>query len=167
MTDDRWLEVEDDVADAVAHFSSACQIYRTFNFAAPGIEGYAASMAFMHAMQAGHTSFESALVRILTMLGEDRPSGDQWHADLIRRVARPLASRPAILTAEVAKAADETRRFRNVAVRNYAGFDVERAGPAVTAAEKLTVHLPNAIRMFRDTMDPGSSCDETPSSNGP
>jgi hypothetical protein len=44
-------------------------------------------MALMHALQSAHTSLESGLLRVLEMLGEERPVGEDWHAALIRRIA--------------------------------------------------------------------------------
>ena len=55
-------------------------------------------MAFMHAMYAGHTSMERALLRILEIQGEEAPSGRQWHADLIARVGMDVGNRSAVLT---------------------------------------------------------------------
>ena len=39
----------------------------------------------MHAMQAGHTSLESGMVRIMRMVGEVPPTGEDWHADVAKR----------------------------------------------------------------------------------
>ena len=47
-------------------------------------------MGFMHAIQAGHTSLENALLRILDLMDETRPRGDAWHADLIGRAGQEL-----------------------------------------------------------------------------
>jgi hypothetical protein len=104
-------------------------------------------------MQAGHTSLESALLRILDMRGEQRPAGEAWHADLIRRVSRPTGIRPAVLPADLAKAADRTRRFRHVAVRTYDQFEPEEAAGAVSAAGRLADGLEDAIARFRAATD--------------
>ncbi len=108
----------------------------------------------MHAMQSGHTSLEAALSRILDLLGEEMPSGRDWHADLIRRAARPMADRPEILPPVVAEAASETRRFRHVAMRSYGTFDPALAQPAVAAARLLAAGLANAVILFRKRVDP-------------
>jgi hypothetical protein len=76
------------------------------------------------------------------------------HADLIRRVARPLRNRPAVLTADLVDAADESRQFRNVAARAYDKFNQTKAGPAVAAARRLFDALPAAIARFRQAIDP-------------
>jgi hypothetical protein len=72
----------------VDHFSRAVQIYRAPGLHDDNMDGYVRRMAFMHAMLAGHTSLEQALLRILQIQGEEAPSGGQWHADLIQRAGR-------------------------------------------------------------------------------
>ena len=153
MSDARWIEIDAAVASAARHFSGAAQI---FDAARPGrgLRAYVTEMAFMHAMQAAHTSLESALVAILGLFGEEPPSGAQWHADLIRRVAQGVDARPPVLPDALAAAANETRQFRHVAARAYDDFDWERAGRAVTAARRLAAELPEAIRHFRNAADP-------------
>ena len=154
MTDGRWTDVAADFAAASEHFRSAADLYDLGGFDAPGLDGYRARMAFMHAMQAAHTSLEGGLVRILETIGEERPVGERWHADLIRRVGfeRP-GVRPRILDAELAAAADETRRFRNGAVRAY-DFDPDQAKPAIEAARRLADRLAAALQQFVAVLDP-------------
>ena len=65
MSDGRWFEVDRDVQTAVRHFRQSVALYREGGFDAPGLEGYRATMALMHALQSAHTSLESALLRIL------------------------------------------------------------------------------------------------------
>lgn len=114
-------------------------------------------MAFMHAVQAGHTSLEAALLRILDILDEEKPTGDQWHRDLISRAIVDIAgenARPAILPADLARHADETRRFRNLATRSYGSFEPEKAIFTVTAARQLAESLMPALTAFRAAVDP-------------
>jgi hypothetical protein len=111
-------------------------------------------MAFMHAMQSGHTSLESAQLRILDLLAEEAPSGCDWHADLIQRASRPIPGRPAILPASVAQAANETRGFRHVVIGNYGGFDPGLVRPAVQAARCLADELTAVVAVFRQSVDP-------------
>lgn len=113
-------------------------------------------MAFMHAVQSGHTSLEGLLLRILDILKEERPSGDRWHRDLIRRACRKLtgsAARPAILSEPLYEAIDETRRFRNLAVRNYDRFRIEKAAATVSAARVIADGLANEITLFMKAID--------------
>jgi hypothetical protein len=155
MSDARWLEIARDAAAAAEHFGRAAALNDLGGFDAAGLEGYRARMAFLHAMQSGHTSLENCLLRILEMLGEEAPGGANWHADLIHRVsaARPDA-RPAILTGSIAAAADETRRFRTIAARGYDSFDPTRSGLAVTSARLLAKELTAAVTNFRNSLDP-------------
>ena len=154
--DARWLDVELEIADAISHFDKAVRLHAMGGFEAAGILGYQASMAFMHAMQSGHTSLEGALLRVLAILGESRPTGERWHEDLIRRAANPLPgelARPAILPRRIVADVEETRRFRNKATRGYNSFDPSRAGPAIEAAGRLAANLAGAIAEFRRALD--------------
>lgn len=153
MSGERWIEVERDIAAACRHFAAAVAIHANDDLMAEGMTGYKAQMSLLHAMQAGHTSLENALLRILDLLGEEPPRGRTCHADPIRRVAAEMPGRPAMLPPEIATAADETRRFRNVAVRAYDDFVEDRACPAVAAAALLAERLPRTIAEFRHTID--------------
>jgi hypothetical protein len=111
-------------------------------------------MALMQSMQAGYTSLESAFERILEMIGEEKPAGANYHADLLRRVSRDIPdSRPAIIDGELAEAADEARRFRHVARKSYDGFHVEGAASAVKAAALIRDRVAMAIGVFRSKIE--------------
>lgn len=161
MTDARWTEVEDDLASACRHFGNAARLFDRGGFDDDDLAGYMADMALQHAMQSAHTSLEGALLRILEILGEERPIGEKWHADLVKRVARPLdiagLVRPAVLTAEVARDVDETRRFRHRAAHNYDDFRPEQAAPAIEAARRLAVSLQPCVARFKAGIDPPPS----------
>jgi hypothetical protein len=153
VKDDRWLEIEDDFNGASQHFRLAVQLFRRGGFAKEGIDGYAAGMAFMHSMQAGHTSLENGLKRILVLLNEDLPIGESWHSDLIKRASKKTLKRPAILSKTTSDFADETRRFRNVAVRSYDSFLPQYADVSVVAAESLSVSLLPELNSFQALVD--------------
>jgi hypothetical protein len=155
VSDARWFDIDADVRASVDHFRHSVELHAQGGFDAPGLEGYKAQMALMHSLQSGHTSLEGALVRILEMLGEERPIGENWHADLIRRAAAPMPDRPAILSESVARAADETRRFRHVATHNYDNFRVESAAPTIVAARHLATAFATDILAFKRIIDPG------------
>lgn len=154
MSDGRWLDVEADLAAAVRHLSNGVLLYEAGGFDAPGLDGYRAAMAFMHAMQSGHTSLEAALLRVLDIVGEEAPTGARWHADLVRRAAAVAATRPAILSAGLAAAVDETRQFRNLATRGYDSFVPRKALDAVEAARAIVLALAGEIAAFRRAVDP-------------
>jgi hypothetical protein len=157
VSDSRWADVEGEPAAAARHFAGAVQLYERGGFAGSDLDAYAAQMAFMHAAQSGRTSLESALVRILEILGEERPTGDDWRRDLIRRACRPMPppnSRPPVLSERVCAAADETRRFRHRAAWNYDTFVATEAAPTVAAARVIAALLLGEIAAFRDAIDP-------------
>ena len=160
MSDARWIEIEADARVAAEHFGAAAVLFDLGGFDAGGLDGYRARMAFLHAMQSGHASLERCLVRVLEMLDEERPQGESWHADLIRRVsaARP-GLRPAILPGAVALAADETRRFRAVASRGYDSFDPARSSLAVDAARIVAAELLPSLSRFRNAIDRQDTAD--------
>ncbi len=153
MSDERWIEVDRDMEAAVRHFAGAVRLFADPDLRTEDWEGYKTRMGLMHAMQAGHTSLETALLRILDMLGEERPTGDYWHPDLIRRATTATGHRPAILPPDVARSADRTRRFRHVAVRTYDQFEPDEADGAIKAAAQLVETLVPAIARFKAQVD--------------
>ena len=166
MSDARWTEIYDDIDAALRHFENAILIHDEGEISLAGLKGYKASMAFMHAMQSGHTSFEGALLRILKLYDEEKPLGESWHRDLIRRVSREVNNRPAVLDDDLAKAADETRAFRNVATRSYDNFRVDSAGPTVAAARVFIGKLRPSIDRFKILIDPPDDDGEGDGSGG-
>lgn len=154
MSDARWFEIDSAVEAAVRHFGGAVSIYEKLPAAQVTVDRYLVEMAFMHAMQSGHTSLEVVLLRILELCGEAAPTGSSWHADLIRRAASVVGERPAILNEAAARAADITRRFRSVAAHAYDTFDRTLAANAVAAATLLITLLPAEVYRFRQAIDP-------------
>ena len=155
MSDARWLDVQDDVTAAEEHFRNATALHAGGGFDEPGLAGYRNSMALMHALQSAHTSAESALRRVLLILGEEPPSGEDWHQKLIARLVRPIdGHRPALLSPAVARDLDETRRMRNRATLSYGTFDPLKAAPSVDAAGRLASSVADDVRRFRQTVDP-------------
>ena len=156
MSDGRWQDIRRAAESATRHFRGALDLFDNENFEGAGRESYRAGMAFMHAIQSGHTSLEASLLRILDLLNEHRPTGESWHQDLITRVCSAIEgeqARPAILSEELCRAIDETRRFRNVAARGYDSFDAERALPAVEATRLLADRFVTEIEAFKDAID--------------
>jgi hypothetical protein len=155
MSDARWFEVDADIEASIRHFRQSVELYRKGGFDAPGLDGYQAEMALMHALQSAHTSLEGGFLRILEMLGEERPAGENWHADLITRAAAALPGRrPAIISTLLAEAATETRRFRHRATHNYDSFQVQEVSRTIEAAATLASGLAADILAFRNIIDP-------------
>ena len=154
MSETDWIEIDRAAASAVSNFQRGIQFARHAGFRTGDLIGEALRLGFMHAIQAGHTSLENALVRILDLIDETRPRGETWHADLIGRAGQALSHRPAILPRDLAAAADETRRFRNRATRAYDNFDPDRIEPTLSAEATLERGLPAALAAFRQAIDP-------------
>ncbi len=157
MSDARWIEIESDFRAACTHFTGAAELFDAGGFDETGLGGYRTSMAFLHAMQSGHTSLEAGLVRILNLLGEESPQGEFWHRDLLRRVCTAVEGRGAILPPDLCDHADETRRFRNVATRNYDNFAISRAEIAVDSARVLAARLQDCLSEFKIGIDPSDN----------
>jgi predicted nucleotidyltransferase len=127
---------------ATRHFTAAVSLFEEGGFDAMAPEGYRRTMAFLHAMQVGHTSLESALQRLLVAQGIAPGTDAGWHARMIVLAGQPQGGAPAVLTPEIAQAADVTRRFRHVAMHNYDfTFEPAKAAPAVAAAKLIAGHL--------------------------
>ena len=155
MTDARWFEVDSDVTAAIGHFEKSILLYRKGGFDEPGLGGYQAEMALMHSLQSAHTSLESALVRILEILGEETPAGHNRHVDIIRRAAASLpGKRPPILSPAIAEAVNETRKFRHRATHNYDSFEIRETSRTIEAAEMLMKGLAAEIAAFQNSIDP-------------
>jgi len=157
MSDAQWVDVEADVSAAVTHFKNALALSKVGKFKDEGLEGYRDQMAFMHAMQCAHTSAEAALTRVLRILDEDLPTGEDWHLTLINRLSKPITgdhARPEMLNRELADDLQETRSFRHRVMHSYGPFDITRAEPTMAAAQRLVTSLPAAIARFRNIVDP-------------
>jgi hypothetical protein len=151
-----WTDIMADVASAERHFGGAASLVEAGVLQREGIERYGGEMAIMHAMQAGHTSLEVALRRLLTVLGEPLPTGGETHADLIRRLALPVSGeRPAALSAELAQALDVTRRFRHIAIHTYDAFRDEGALQAIHASKTVVRLLRPELEAFRARLNTG------------
>lgn len=161
MTDARWADVEDEIERATRHYGLATRLFDAGGFDAAeedDLDLYRNQMALQHAMQAAHTTLETALRRILEILAEEAPSGPSSHADLVSRVSKSLRlpgrDRPAILSPEVEADVTESRRFRHRATHDYDSFDPAHVGPSIEAARRLTTSLWPCIKAFRDLIDP-------------
>ena len=64
------------------------------------------------------------------------------------------SGRPPILTGDLGRHADETRRFRNLATRSYGSFEPDKARPTVLAASALSTGLLPALLSFQEAADP-------------
>jgi hypothetical protein len=132
-------------------------IFDSVNLNADDLNGYMARMALMHSMQSGYTSFENGLKRILAMIEEPLPRGDDWHAALLSRAEKSIeGSRPAIFSSSFIATADQVRRFRHVATRSYDNFNVAEVSSSIDAATLMAENLMDEFDTFRDAMEAGN-----------
>ena len=89
MTAELWGDIDHDLASAQKHFANGIALFRSERFVAQTNPDYYDEMAFLHTMQSGYTSFESALKRLFGLLQEDLPRGPR----LARRAASACSSR--------------------------------------------------------------------------
>ena len=163
MSDTRWSDVEADIEEALRHFGMALRIYEAGGFDDPDIEGYKSTSSFKHAMEAGYTAVERAVERILGILGEELPSGRDYHKALLDRVTRPLAgdhARPAIFDEKMKRDMLEALSMRHrVRHSSYDEFIPAKAEPTIDAARKIMSRIREAIAEFKKKVDPEPSSD--------
>ena len=149
--EDRWGDILEAARSAGYHFRAAERVFHRGGLEGAGDEGYERRMAFYHAMQTGHTALESALKRVLAVLGARPPAGSEWHQELIQQAARPQRRRGPVLSPELVAAADETRSFRHFASHAYdQPFDRDTARPALEAAQLIADRLEGELQDFKD-----------------
>ena len=155
MTSARWHDVRDELGTGIAHLENACRLFDAFGMDGEDLRAYANRMALMHAMQAGYTSIETGLDRVLHLLGEERPQGPDRHKALLRRLASQLPEdRPAVISFELYRKLDDLRRFRHVAAQTYDTFELGQARPAIEAGRYVVANLMREIDAFRLKIDP-------------
>ena len=151
-----WEGVARDVASSKRHFGMAVELFRDVEEGVPGKERYRQTMAFLHAMFAGYTSFEAGMKRLLSIVDEPLPKDAEWHKSLLRQVSNPVAgSRPAVVGGRaLSKALAGLLGFRHVAAHVYDEFDADRAALAVDNARVYLAEIDGAIARFRAVIDP-------------
>jgi hypothetical protein len=158
MSDARWTDVDKDLDYALMHLGMAIRLFEAAGFDAPGLDGYRNSSAFMHAMGAGYTSVENALLRVLDILGETPPSGEAWHKDLIDRLSRPMTgenARPAFFDAEMRRDLLECLRMRHrVRHSEYDEFIPSKAEPSIEAVRRVLPRIKDVAARFKKQIDP-------------
>lgn len=69
-----------------------------------------------------YEGIETIFDKVLEFTGEEKPSGHEWHLELIERMALPIGQlRPEVISAKTAKKLDTFRAFRHK-VRHIYGF---------------------------------------------
>lgn len=154
MSDARWIEVEADFASAIRYFRLAVEHYEVggFDSTDPRLR-FRAEAAVQMAIQSGYTSLESGMERVLELLGEAKPVGSSYHADLVRRLSRSLpGDRPALFDDKLFAQIDELRRFRHVVRHNYDNFNFAAAQSGIEAAASAGEALGPALLRFREIL---------------
>ena len=156
MMAELWGDIERDIESSCRHFGMAIEGFAQVRGRSNDRERYFRTAAFMHAMLAGYTSFESAMKRLTGLLDEALPTGHDWHKTLVDRLAEPIAGqRPAVLDDErLLIAIDALRDFRHIAAHAYDRFDEDRAAVAVLKAETFLAGIGPALARFRAAIDP-------------
>lgn len=103
--------------------------------------------ALQKALRGGYSTFGRASEYVLSLAGETRPTGGQWHARLLTMVLSPSRSRPALVPGSAGDLR-ELRLFRHVAMHGDLEFDLDRAAPTAQAARRLVATLPGAFDAF-------------------
>ena len=156
MNDHRWSDVFRALESMTRFLSEAVRLFEEGGLEGGGRAAFQRQMVLMHTMELGYTSFETAVVRAMTMLGETPPTGPDWHAQLLVRAAAAIEGlRPPILPPDVARAATKVKSFRHWATRGYdSDFVASDAEAAVGAARDLLANARPAFDGFAATIDP-------------
>ncbi len=104
MNDHRWSDVFRAIESMTRFLSEAVRLFDEGGLEGVDRASFQRQMILMHTMEIGCTSFETAIVRTMNILGETPPSGPDWHAQLLSRATKPTANlRPAILSPDLAR----------------------------------------------------------------
>ena len=92
---------------------------------------------------------------VATDIDGGRPSGAEWHAELIRQMALDLGTtRPPIITRETAARLDDYRRFRHLIRNIYAtNLDPARVGALVNNLSDLWERARLDLERLADFLD--------------
>lgn len=83
-----------------------------------------------------YEGIEAIFDKVLEFTGEDKPSGHEWHLELIERMAMPIRQlRPEVISEQTVKHLDTYRAFRHK-VRHIYGFMLVPEN-IITIAEKM------------------------------
>lgn len=101
-----------------------------------------------HWLEGFYTAVEDLFTRIARTVDQDMPAGEQWHRELLERMALDIPGvRPAVIGSTLAATLDEYRRFRHRARHVYS--------PPVPKWEKfshLVAGLPEVMGQLRQSV---------------
>jgi hypothetical protein len=103
--------------------------------------------------------FYSGLERLFELIArtvdQKLPDGETWHRDLLQQMAQDLPdARPAVISQDIAVAADEFRRFRHL-VRNVYTIDLapERMAGLMSTLPEIWPKLRAELLAFADYLE--------------
>lgn len=102
-----------------------------------------------------YTGAEKIFRRIAIKIDRDLPEGEEWHIQLLQRMAVPVEGiRPKVIDEDLESNLEESLRFRHL-FRNIYGFELkwERCQPLVQRLEETFADLAGQIRKFEDFLE--------------
>jgi len=102
-----------------------------------------------------YTGVEKIFRRIAVRIDQDLPTGEDWHIQLLQRMAVPVEGiRPRVIDEKLESDLEEYLRFRHL-FRNIYGFELkwERCRPLAEKLEKILGDLKGQIEHFKGFLD--------------
>ena len=151
-----WTDIERDLASAKLDAQRAAVRARKIEDAGNGLdadERLTLETAVRTTLHDCYTAMEAALERIIEAIDGQRPTGSDYHVQLVHRPANPIAGlRPAIISDATAAALQVLRGFRRAARHVYGSFDYSRAVPNVAIAVRAVASFETDLANFADAM---------------
>lgn len=96
---------------------------------------------------------ESALERLIEVVDGSLPTGRNYHVELIRRAAAPVAEvRPAIISPALAADLQQLRQYRHAFRHAYGSYDYARAAENVPVAARAVPLFGAEVEAFARRM---------------
>ncbi len=156
LTSPLWADIERDVADATAYVRQAAERVHALTEGGSDLPvdlRQDREWAVGYLLHNAYGAIESGLEKLIIKLDGDRPAGSDYHAQLIRRAALPIAGlRPAIISETTAASLQALRGFRHVFRHVYGGFDYRRAVVNLPIAEQVILGLADELPAFARAM---------------
>lgn len=102
-----------------------------------------------------YTGVEKIFRRIAMRIDQDLPTGEDWHVQLLQRMAVPVEGiRPEVIDETLENSLEEYLRFRHL-FRNMYGFDLkwERCRPLAERLNKTFADLKAQMERFKNFLD--------------
>ncbi|MEW6214658.1 MAG: hypothetical protein AB1478_05560 [Nitrospirota bacterium] len=96
-----------------------------------------------------YEGIETIFEKIMDFTGEEKPSGHEWHREVLERMTLPIKRlRPEVISVETAKKLDIYRAFRHK-IRHIYGFMIIPEN-VITIAEKASESFESFERDFKN-----------------